>query len=65
MRRITATIGALALATGVLLGATETASAQAEPAPGARCIGSSLAMWATTALCVVPREYPILIVPGT
>jgi hypothetical protein len=65
MRRITATIGALALTTGVLLGAAGTASAQAAPAPGVRCVGSSLAMWATTALCVVERQYPILIVPGS
>ena len=73
MRRITATIGALALTTGVLLGATGTATgtaagtatAQAEPTPGVRCVGSSLAMWATNALCVVERQYPILIVPGS
>ncbi|MEV7046064.1 hypothetical protein [Amycolatopsis sp. NPDC051061] len=64
MRRITATIGALVLTTGVLLGATGTASAQAEPQPGVRCVGSSLAMWATNALCVVDRTYPILIVSG-
>lgn len=65
MRRITATIGALALTTGVLLGATGTASgtasAQAEPTPGVRCVGSSLAMWATTALCVVERQYPPIV----
>ncbi|WP_372669963.1 hypothetical protein [Amycolatopsis kentuckyensis] len=65
MRRITATIGALALTTGVLLGATGTASAQAEPTPGVRCVGSSLAMWATNALCVVDRQYPLLIIPGS
>ncbi|MEV6640712.1 hypothetical protein [Amycolatopsis sp. NPDC051371] len=64
MRRITATIGALVLTTGVLLGATGTASAQAESAPGVTCVGSSLAMWTATALCVVDRTYPILITPG-
>ncbi|MGW4058172.1 hypothetical protein ACWEGE_07825 [Amycolatopsis sp. NPDC004747] len=64
MRRITAALGALALTTGVLLGTTTTASAQAESVPAERCIGSSLAMFATTALCVVPRTYPILIIPG-
>ncbi len=64
MRRITATIGALVLTTGVLLGATGTASAQAESTPGTRCVGSSLAMFATTALCVVDREFPVLVAPG-
>ncbi|WP_410636412.1 hypothetical protein [Amycolatopsis sp. cmx-4-83] len=64
MRRITATIGAITLTTGILLGATGTASAQTESTPGVRCVGSSLAMWATNALCVVDRTYPILIVPG-
>ncbi|SEF24131.1 hypothetical protein SAMN05421837_102581 [Amycolatopsis pretoriensis] len=63
MRRITATLGALALTTGVLLGATGPASAQAEPTPGVRCVGSSLAMWATNALCVVDRQYPLYIIP--
>ncbi|WP_158226939.1 hypothetical protein [Amycolatopsis vastitatis] len=64
MRRITATIGALVLTTGVLLGATGTASAQTESTPKVRCVGSSLAMWATTALCVVDRNFPVLITPG-
>jgi hypothetical protein len=64
MRRITATIGALVLTTGVFLGGTATASAQPESAPGVRCVGSSLAMWAATALCVVDRHYPILLTPG-
>ncbi|MEU4245888.1 hypothetical protein AB0F15_00585 [Amycolatopsis sp. NPDC026612] len=64
MRRITATIGALVLTTGVLLGATGTASAQEESTPGRSCVGSSLAMFATTALCVVDREIPVLVTPG-
>jgi hypothetical protein len=64
MRRITATIGALVLMTGVLLGTTGAASGHAESAPGATCVGSSLAMWTATALCVVDRNYPILITPG-
>ncbi|MGW3994795.1 hypothetical protein [Amycolatopsis sp. NPDC004772] len=73
MRRITAALGALALTTGVLTGAsaaapvsaTPSASAQAESVPAERCIGSSLAMFATTALCVVPRTYPILLIPAS
>ncbi|MGV9360758.1 hypothetical protein [Amycolatopsis sp. NPDC003731] len=77
MRRITAALGALALTTGVLIGASAaasvpasattsaSASAQAESVPAERCIGSSLAMFATTALCVVPRTYPILLIPAT
>ncbi|MET8995626.1 hypothetical protein [Amycolatopsis sp. Hca4] len=64
MRRITAALGALAMTTGVLLGTAATASAQTESIPAERCIGSSLAMFATTALCVVPRTYPILLIPA-
>ncbi|EOD66300.1 hypothetical protein [Amycolatopsis vancoresmycina] len=66
MRRITATIGALVLTTGVLFGAEGVASAQSEPVPvPLRCVGSSLAMFATNALCVVPRTYPILLIPAS
>jgi hypothetical protein len=62
MRRITAAIGALALTAGVLLGVTGTASAQTEGVPPlASCIGSSLLMFNTTALCVVDRQYPVII----
>jgi len=52
MRRITAALGALALTTGVVIGPVAPASAQAETGPAQRCIGSSLAMFATTALCL-------------
>ncbi|WP_410643434.1 hypothetical protein [Amycolatopsis sp. lyj-346] len=65
MRRITAALGALALTTGVLIGTTGTASAQAESVPAERCVGSSLAMFATTALCVVERNYPVITNPAT
>ncbi|MBE8523016.1 hypothetical protein ILP97_36935 [Amycolatopsis sp. H6(2020)] len=65
MRRITAVVGALALTTGVLVGATAPASAQAENGPASGCIGSSLEMFAVTSLCVVPRNFPVLTNPGT
>ncbi|MEV7098805.1 hypothetical protein AB0M80_38830 [Amycolatopsis sp. NPDC051045] len=62
MRRITAAIGVLALTAGVFLGLTGTASAQAESVPPlAACVGSSLLMFNTTALCVVDRHYPVII----
>lgn len=65
MRRITAAVvGALALTTGVVLGTTA-ASAHAESGPAGRCVGSSLAMYATTQLCVVERNYPAIAQPGT
>jgi hypothetical protein len=57
MRRITAAIGALALTTGVLLGTTGTASAQAESVPPLSCVGSSLLMFDTASLCVVDRSH--------
>ena len=60
MRRITATIGALVLTTGVLFGAAGTASAQTEAVPGVWCVGSSLELFATNALCVLPRNFPVL-----
>jgi hypothetical protein len=65
MRRITTALGALALTTGVLLGPAGTASAQAESWPLGRCVGSSLEMFATSALCVVDRNFPVLTHPGT
>ncbi|MEV5712751.1 hypothetical protein AB0L41_02575 [Amycolatopsis mediterranei] len=65
MRRITAALGALALTTGVLIGATATASAQAESRPVGTCVGSSLEMFAVTGLCVVPRNFPVLTSPAT
>jgi hypothetical protein len=65
MRRITAALGALALTTGVLIGTTAPASAQAENGPAGQCIGSSPAMFAVTSLCVVPRNFPVLTNPGT
>jgi hypothetical protein len=64
MRRIIATISALVLTTGVLFGAEGIASAQTEPVP-LRCVGSSLEMFATNALCVVPRGYYILVIPAS
>ncbi|MET8846911.1 hypothetical protein [Amycolatopsis sp. NPDC004625] len=64
MRRSIATISALVLTTGVLFGAEGLASAQAEPGP-LRCVGSSLEMFATNALCVVPRTYPVLLIPAS
>ena len=68
MRRITAAaVGAVALTTGVLFGTTaapETAMAQAESGPS-RCVGSSLAMFATTQLCVVERNVPAITQPGS
>ncbi|WP_158263036.1 hypothetical protein [Amycolatopsis sp. CA-128772] len=63
MRRFTATIGALALTTGVLFGTAGAASAQTESVPLLRCVGSSLEMFATTGLCVLPRNFPILGAP--
>jgi hypothetical protein len=63
MRRITAALGALALTTGVLIGTTATASAQAESWPVGSCVGSSLEMFAVTGLCVVPRNFPVLTGP--
>ncbi|MFB9683492.1 hypothetical protein [Amycolatopsis plumensis] len=66
MRRITAALAALAFTTGVLITttATTTASAQAEIWPGVRCVGSSLEMFATNGLCVLPRYYPVLVIPA-
>ncbi len=69
MRRITAALGALALTTGVLVGATApaatSASAQAESIPVGSCVGSSLEMFAVTSLCIVPRNFPVLGIPAT
>ncbi|KDN21956.1 hypothetical protein [Amycolatopsis rifamycinica] len=65
MRRITAALAALAVTTGVLLATTATPSAQAEGWPAGHCIGSSLAMFATTGLCVLPRNFPVLTSPAT
>lgn len=64
MRRITAALGALALTTGVLIGSAGTASAQSESGPAGRCVGSSLEMFATTGLCVVDRNFPVLLLPA-
>lgn len=64
MRRSLATLSALVLTTGVLFGAEGIASARTEPVP-LRCVGSSLEMFATNALCVVPRTYPILLIPAS
>ncbi|WP_206794084.1 hypothetical protein [Amycolatopsis sp. MtRt-6] len=63
MRRITAALAALALTTGVLSGTT--AAASAESGPAGKCVGSSLAMYATTQLCVVERTYPAITQPAT
>ncbi|MEU0530797.1 hypothetical protein [Amycolatopsis tolypomycina] len=60
MRRITVA----ALTAGVLFGTTA-GLAQAESGPTGRCVGSSLAMYATTQLCVVERTYPAITQPGS
>ncbi|MEV4050081.1 hypothetical protein AB0J55_02740 [Amycolatopsis sp. NPDC049688] len=62
MRRLVATVSALVLTTGVLFGAEGIAAAQTEPGP-LRCVGSSLEMFATNGLCVLPRNFPVLGVP--
>ncbi|MDQ7808650.1 hypothetical protein Q5425_33370 [Amycolatopsis sp. A133] len=63
-RRITAALGAVALTTGVLFGTAAPATAQAEGSPTGRCVGSSLLMFATSALCVVDRNFPVLTGPA-
>ncbi|WP_410573329.1 hypothetical protein [Amycolatopsis sp. cmx-4-61] len=69
MRRIITALGALALTTGVLVGTTAQApaqaSAQVETGPATQCIGYSLLMYASTGLCVHDRYFPVLTHPGS
>ncbi|SFW72907.1 hypothetical protein SAMN04489730_3523 [Amycolatopsis australiensis] len=65
MRRITARFGALVLMAGVLFGGAGTASAHVRSAPAPVCIGSSLALYNTTAFCIANRShFPVISIIG-